>query len=55
MSRRNRRALANSKPLDPIALHDMEWAPDMRAVKAARAHLASLTPERRAMLEREWS
>lgn len=30
------------------------WAPNGRAVRQARAHLASLPPERRAQLEKEW-
>ena len=30
------------------------WAPNGRAVRQARAHLASLPPERRAKLEKEW-
>ena len=39
------------------ALADLEtdiWSGRERAVIHARAHLAQMTPERRAQLEREW-
>lgn len=34
---------------------DDGWAPNGLAVRQARAHLASLSKERREQLEREWS
>lgn len=52
MSLRHHRAIMRS--IDAERTEYDGWLPNGYAVRQARAHLASLPPERRAQLEKEW-